>query len=714
MGNIKQPIWVGLLGLPTDQLSDVTKHRVGKELELHHNSMPVYVPDNDFEGHYSHFSKKILWPMFHYQIPDNPKSKVYEDHSWNHYVAVNQHFADKIVANYKRGDTVWINDYHLLLLPRMIRQKIPHAMIGFFLHIAFPSSEVFRCLGQRSEILDGMLGSNVIGFQTDEYCRQFLQTCARLLYVEATPSGVQLEHSFVNVISLPIGIDPISLKHCFEDPEVQALAEELKARYEGKALLVGRDKLDHVKGVRQKLLSYERFLQQHPEWRDKVILIQVALPTNGEHDLQSQISDIVSRINSRFGNISTQYQPIIFLRQDISFSSYLALLSVADCLLVTSLREGMNLTSHEYIFCQQKKKSPLILSEFVGSSDVFGKDAIIVNPWDYRQTARAIASSLTMSTEEKEQRWSTLNAKIMREDGANWASTFIAQIQKDWIEQRRKESSHIPKLSVERFAQNYKEAKKRLFFIDYEGTLIRWGSPQQVVMSSAQIIVDLLNVLVADPRNIVYITSERTPSELERSFRRIPGIGLVAENGCFLRPPNGEWHNLAGGVDLSWRPSAREILQYYAERTPGSFVEEKNVEMVFHYARAENTTDAQRYLNSIFAHTYQGRQVNELTNHINDSCAGQSMHARPMDGYLVIEAKDINKGTAAAKAVSLLGVQEAELGYIMVFGNDRADEEIFSWANDYQASQTCIVLTVSVGARNTEAKTYVPSPIGMS
>lgn len=271
-GFLGDKTWVGTLGMPTDALNPHTKAAIAERLEDEHDSLTVFVDDRDFDGHYTHFCKTILWPVLHYQIPDNPKSKAYEDHSWVYYVKLNQAFAERIAKNWKRGDSIWVHDYHLLLVPAMLRKLLPDAQIGFFLHIAFPSSEVFRCLAPRKELLEGILGANLVGFQTDEYCRHFLQTCSRILCVEATNEGVQLEDRFVNVGTFPIGIDPTSWDKRRRAADVEQWIQTISKRYEGKRLIVGRDKLDNIRGVRQKLLSYELFLNTYPEWRDKVCL----------------------------------------------------------------------------------------------------------------------------------------------------------------------------------------------------------------------------------------------------------------------------------------------------------------------------------------------------------------------------------------------------------------------------------------------------------
>lgn len=491
-GKLNDKIWVGTLGMPTDVLEDTQQRQdIEDRLATEHDSLTVFCKDSDFDGHYTHYCKQILWPVFHYQIPDNPKSKAYEDHSWVFYVKVNQAFADKIVKNWKRGDVIWIHDYHLLLVPAMIRKKLPDAKIGFFLHVAFPSSEVFRCLAVRKELLEGMLGANLIGFQIHEYARHFLQTCSRLLCVEATNDGVQLEDRFVDVINLAIGIDPVALDMNRTDPDVAKWLSTMQERYRGKKLIVARDKLDSVRGVRQKLLAYELFLNKYPEWRDHVVMIQVATSTTEQGELDATVSDIVTRVNSSWANLA--YQPLVYLKQDISYPQYLALLTVADALMIASQREGMNLTCHEYLFCQDgkfeghNKFGSLILSEFTGSASVFGGNELSVNPWDYRQCAEAIKIALEMGDEEKEVRWGKLYQAVMHHTAEHWFTAFLTRLNKVYDEQHRRDTTSVPRLSINALAQSYQKSNRRLFILDYEGTLASWGSPYDIILTSPQV-----------------------------------------------------------------------------------------------------------------------------------------------------------------------------------------------------------------------------------
>lgn len=719
-GTLEDHIWIGTLGMPTDALEDTQqKQDIEDRLATEYDSLTVFCKDSDFDGHYTHYCKQILWPVFHYQIPDNPKSKAYEDHSWVYYVKVNQAFADKIVKNWKRGDIIWIHDYHLLLVPQMVRKKLPDAKIGFFLHVAFPSSEVFRCLAVRKELLEGILGANLIGFQIKEYARHFLQTCSRLLCVEATTDGVQLEERFVDVIDLAIGIDPIALNMNRADPSVEEWLSVMQERYHGKKLIVARDKLDHVRGVRPKLLAYELFLNKYPEWRDRVVMIQVATSTTEQAELDATVSDIVTRVNSSWANLA--YQPLVYLKQDISYAQYLALLTVADALMIASQREGMNLTSHEFIFCQDgrfeghNRYGSCILSEFTGSASVFGGNELSVNPWDYRQCAEAIKTALEMEDPEKERRWKGLYKAVTHHTAEHWFTAFIERLDKVYDEQHRRDTTSVPRLSINALGQQYQESSRRLFILDYEGTLASWGSPTSIILTSPQRTIDVLNDILSDSKNTVYVMSGRTPEELDQLFKRVPNLGLIAENGCFLKEfgtshGRGKWIEMADPEKMrSWKDSVEQIMRYYQERTPGSWIESRNCSLIFHYKNADDFEAA-------------SRQAGDCASHINDACEEQRVRAIPLEGAVAVEPIDWSKGTAAEAILEKLkdkmhpdSTHNAPMDFLMVAGDGRDDEVIFRWANNLgNTGEVKNVTTVSLGSRNTEAmKTLTQGVTGM-
>lgn len=395
---MKKKLWVGTLGTCTDSYSEPLRKDIDRRMLDQRDSLPVWIPDAEFQSCYDEFCHQVLWPCLHYTIPDAPKTKnFFESASYKQYVAVNQRFASAIISQFKEGDIIWVNDYHLLLLPLLLRlspQIPPNTPIGFFMHVAFPSSEIFRCLSVRKDLLRGMLGADVVGFQTANYARHWRQTVSRILSYEALPRGIQIPEGegltveearakengetdekarvrdgigergrFVDVGVFPMGIDVHQLRAKMQEPDVEEWLQVLKQRYAGMKLVVGRDKLDEVQGVKQKLLAFEAFLIKYPSFQGKVVLIQVALQTTdlNEH-AAGGVADVVSRINGRFSSLT--YQPVVFLHtQDLTFSQYLALLKVGDAFIVTSLREGMALRTHEFVECQEGRCRPLILSE---------------------------------------------------------------------------------------------------------------------------------------------------------------------------------------------------------------------------------------------------------------------------------------------------------------------------------------------------------------
>ncbi|KAJ1758072.1 Trehalose-6-P synthase/phosphatase complex subunit [Coemansia sp. RSA 2523] len=428
-------VWIGELGITTEGWSEERKTAVSNRLLDEFETLPVFVSDTEFEGHYSRFSKQLIWPAFHYIMPEMPQWHGWEKSAYEAALATCERFADRIVDIYRDGDIIWVNDYHLMLLPKLIRERLPGAKIGFFLHIPFPSSEIFRCLHVRKELLEGMLGADVVGLQTFSYKRHLIQTAKRVLGVTGSPSGLTLDRGHVVVGQYAMGLDPVGVEGKWSNATVGELIEFLNEKYSGKYLLVGRDKLDHVKGVRQKLLGYECFLEANPEFAGKTVLTQIALTTAEHNELQVQVMDVVNRINSKFGNI--EHQPVVFFHKDIPYSQYLALLSAADAMVITSLRDGMNLTSHEYVICQREKKSPLVLSEFVGTYGSFNGGALGVNPMDTRAIAQAIKDALVMSDEEKLARWNLLHRQVLTNSASSFVSSFISDIESAHAEAER-------------------------------------------------------------------------------------------------------------------------------------------------------------------------------------------------------------------------------------------------------------------------------------
>ncbi|WBW70772.1 alpha,alpha-trehalose-phosphate synthase [Schizosaccharomyces osmophilus] len=673
-GKFGEHVFIGTSGVPTDSLPDMVKQKISDDYLTSHNSIVVYPSDTDFVGHYNHYCKNILWPTFHYQIPDNPKSKAYEDHSWANYVKVNQNFADAILANYREGDMVWINDYHLLLVPQIIREKIPAANIGFFLHIPFPSSEVSRCLATRQEILHGMLGANILGFQIPEFAYHFLQTCSRLINIDIRKDGtVSLDGRKIEIVALPISIDPTSLDKQLQSSQVQHWIRVLRDRFKGKHIILSHDKLDPICGLRSKLLSFEIFLHRYPQYRENTILLQIAPESLQDNFHLPLISDIVTRINSSYSNIASRHVPVILLRQKISIYQFLALMILSDALIDNSLREGISLTSHQFIYAQRERHRPLILSEFVGSSSILGQNAIIVNPWDYSNTADAFYRALSMLPGECEERSKVMCNLILRHDATSWAITFGTLIKESWKEQQANDKNKLT-FSADLILNPYQNAKKRLLFLYLEGTITSWGSQNQSVTSGLQRTVNLLTNLTADPKNIVYIISALGRQELDQLFQRVPRLGLVAENGCFTRaPPTADalppseqqiaalWKNEIKNVDLSWIKTVTEIFGYYAERAAGSYVEEKDASVALHLREAEDSEFA----------SWAAKECCESVNNFDIPC-----RATIQNDTVICRSSKVSKRLAVEDIYKSYG---ADFDFIFSASNETDDDSVFRW-----------------------------------
>lgn len=577
-------LFIGTPSLYSDEewLSLRLRRFLSNQYRDERSSVPVWVTSYVFRNAYANFCKGILWPTFHYTLPTH-KALEGEQEAFDSYRDLNMAFARKIADEWREGDIVFINDYHLLLVPQMLREILPSATIGLFVHIAFPSSELFRCLAMRETLLRGMLGADLVGFQTHNFCRHFRQTVSRILQLEATPKGVQSQTFFTTVSSFPIGIDPRSLNAKRSDPDVAEWVNKLTERYEGRKVIVGRDKLDWIRGVRQKLLAFEVFLNEHPEWVGKVVLIQVALATNEDNEEAGEANDVVSRINSRYSTLT--YQPVVFLHvQDITFSQYLALLTVADAFMASSLREGMNLTTHEYIICQEEKQSPLILSEFTGTYSAL-KACIGINPWNTKQVAHAIHKALTMSEDEGRARWADLHRTVVTQTALQWITSLLSRLERAHIEQQRRDNTFIPKLEVGQIVSEWRADQSRLIMLDLEGSLL----PESIVflrkaqqLELPEQLVTTLTELAGDSKNSIYVFSSLSSAFLDKIAEKVPRVGIVSEDGCSVRHPGQSgWMSLTAGISTSWKISVKQILQYFQDRTPGSFLHDRGSTLFF-------------------------------------------------------------------------------------------------------------------------------------
>lgn len=652
--------WVGTLAMPTDEVPEHVLSDISKTLSEEYFSTPIFPSDLTFSGHYKSFCKQMLWPTLHYEIPDNPKSKAFEDHSWGHYKALNQMMADKIVEVYQQENghldpedpenMIWIHDYHLLLVPQMIREKLPDAKIGLFLHVSFPSSEVFRCLAQREALLKGMLGANCVSFQTEEYVRHFLQTCSRLLLADTNDYGMSYKGNFTMVNTIPVGIDANSLNELLTTDNVVSWRTKIRQRWGHQKLIVSRDKLDKLRGIKEKLLAYETFLKANPCYIDDTVLIQICIGSTSDDDYSTEVMQIVSRINSMAENISVS-QPVVLLQQDITFDQYLALQIESDVFVVSSMREGLNLTCHEFIVATNERKSPLMLSEFTGSSHLLQGGAVLINPWDIRNFSKMFLKLLTMDPDEKIKRWRICHDVVTQHDYRSWIRGCLNSVNEAWKLSEERNAINVQPLKQSVLREFNNVGGKKLYFINLEtaSTVTNFGefkSISNVPVSSKTLeiknsdlippthIVKLLNELLNDSNNKVYLCSYFKRLTLDTLFKRMPKLGLIAENGGYIKIiETNKWVSIVDEQEvMKWMPQVKQIVEAKVERLPGSKADVEDCTIIFNPGKSL-IEDRARSMDLI----------GDLIQHVNDVFnKTDGAHASLIRNNVVVQQNQLN------------------------------------------------------------------------
>jgi len=567
--------------------------------------IPVYLDSDTVERYYNGYCNNVLWPLFHY-VPLPFEARLDETNNvsvqWAAYKYANELFADAILAQYCPGDVVWCHDYHLMMLPAVLRERDPRMKVGWFLHTPFPSSEIYRTLPLREELLRGVLKADLIGFHTYDYGRHFVSACTRILGLEGTPEGVEDNGVCTRVAAFPIGIDPERFTRALETDAVRAHMAELRLRFAGRKVMLGVDRLDMIKGIPQKLLGFEKFLEEHPEWRDRVLLVQIAVPTRSNvreyKRLANQVHEIVGRINGRFGSLASV--PIHHLDRTLAFDELCALYAVTDVAMVTSLRDGMNLVSYEFVACQSSNAGVLILSEFAGAAQSLGAGAILVNPWNVRDIASAIEDALTMSESERRERQRQNFFHVTIHTAQAWADTFVSELNDTYVEAELRTKRIPPALHIGAAVSVFARAKgERLLILGFNSTLtaaVDAPRRQRQQFDQSKSLVTLhpaaeaaLQALAADPRTTLCIVSGSERGRLEEYFGGLRAW-LVAENGVFVRTPehaggapDSGWVTTAENAHLEWLESVQHVFDYFCERTPRSFVERRDTSLVWNY-----------------------------------------------------------------------------------------------------------------------------------
>lgn len=640
-------IWVGWPGILN---SESDRELIEKELLYKFQCCPVFLSEKEVEGYYRVFSNKTIWPLFHYF----PQYSVYEQSGWKTYKKVNQLFAEKVLELSEPNDIIWIHDYHLMLLPGILRKELPDATIGFFLHIPFPSMELFCLLPCREELLRGLLGADLIGFHTYDYARHFSSSVLRLLGYEQEFDKIIVGNRRIQIDVFPMGVDVKKFERATNDKTVKREVTRIHRKVNSCKIILSIDRLDYTKGIPERLEAFELFLEKYPEWHKKVILILVCVPSRTRVKLyqllKKRVDELVGRINGKYATAG--WIPIWYLYRFLSFNKMVAYYKLADIALVTPLRDGMNLIAKEFIATKKAAKGVLILSELTGASKELG-EALIVNPNHKEKLAETLDYALKMPEAIQIQNNKRMQRRLHRYNIEKWGSDFIDRLLETKKFQNELKTRELNGTTRDRLINHYHKSKSRLFLLDYDGTLVPFVTDPLKATPDRELL-KLLKEL--RKQNTVVIISGRDRWTMEKWFGKT-GINLIAEHGACIKEKRNQWKQTKT-LTGKWKEQIVPVLELFTDRLPGSFVEEKEFSLVWHYRKAEPELARLR--------------ARELVDLLSSLTANTELQV--LQGKKVVEIKNraINKGR-----VALYWLSKNRWDFILGIGDDWTDEDLF-------------------------------------
>ncbi|MCK6589676.1 MAG: bifunctional alpha,alpha-trehalose-phosphate synthase (UDP-forming)/trehalose-phosphatase [Polyangiaceae bacterium] len=649
------------LGWPGD-LSGLT----GEQRETVHEDLralrvvPLELSESEINGFYEGFSNRVLWPLFHYLLDQVPL----DSRDWGTYQAVNRRFAEAIAERLQPGDLVWIHDYQLMLVPGLLRELAPKARIGFFLHIPFPASEVFRILPWREEILRGLLGADVIGFHTFTYLRHFTSSLLRIVGIEADVDRISFTGRHVQLGAFPMGVDAAALAALVEAPQPLDAALAPREKRAGERIVLGVDRLDYTKGIPRRLLAFERVLERHPELRGKLRMIQVAVPSRTQipayEEFRRRVDEMVGRINGQYGTIDGV--PIHYLYQSFNQADLAAMYRAADVMLVTPLRDGMNLVAKEFVASRTDDDGVLILSEFAGAASELG-EALIINPYDVDGVATAIVQAISMPAEERAFRMRALRQRVTTYDVHYWVRSFLDTLTPEDEEEEPQETearTTLPPMNIADVTRRLFEAPRLVLLLDYDGTLMPFSNAPDLARPDAELF-SLLQALTMRPATHVHIVSGRSREPLASWLSGL-SVVLHTEHGYWTRhAPDAPWTPLFE-ISADWKLKVLSVLQQYAAKTPGARIEEKTTSIAWHYRMADPE--------------YGAAQAKELRFHLASVLSNAPMHVLRGEKVVEVRLHGIHKGVIPPTVMA----QESGPYTMLIMGDDRTDEDMFAAA----------------------------------
>ncbi len=670
-------VWVGWPGGDVDA---VVRPRLRAEAMERFRARPVFLRPGEADRFYEGFCNRTLWPLFHYF----PSLVSVDEREWATYRAVNEEFRDAVLEVVRPGDAVWVHDYHLMLLPALLRERAPDLPIAFFLHVPFPAYEIFRVLPDpwARALLEGVLGADVVGVHTYDYARHVLRSAQRILGLEHRQGEVALPQRLVRVDAFPMGVDFARYAKSASDPAVAAERAKLRAALGDRKTILSVDRLDYSKGILNRLLAFETFLDRNESWRGRVSLVMVAVPSRTGIDayrkMKTQIDEAVGRVNGRFGHVG--WTPISYQFRGLDFAPLAALYAHCDVALVTPLRDGMNLVAKEYLACRADDTGVLILSDTTGAARELG-EAILVNPHHVAGLAEAIREALEMPVEEQRRRNRPARTRLARYDVVRWGAEQFARLDEAREAARRYRARVLPRDARAVEVARYRAATRRLLLLDYDGTLAPFTRDPAAAVPAPRV-REVLERLAADPANTVVVVSGRDARTLEAWFDGAP-LGLVAEHGAKVREIGGEW-SAPSVPSTSWKQRVLPILEVFADRLPGSFVEEKEACVAWHYRGADDELGPVR--------------ARELVEALEGVQAADGFHVLRGNKVVEVRPAGATKGDAAARWIS-----RAHPDFVLAAGDDVTDEDLFVALPE-------TALSIRVGLGESHARFNLESP----
>ena len=676
-------IWIGWSGLTEEELNPELSKKVDKAI-FKEKCVSVPLTEKDVEDFYFGFSNKTLWPLFHYFM----EFTEFEKNQWEAYKEVNQKFADVVLEHVNDGDTVWVHDYQLLLLPQLIKKKRPNISIGFFLHIPFPSFEIFRTFPWREELLEGMLGADLLGFHTYDYERHFLSSIKRILRLEVNFNEITYHDRMVKVDSFPMGIDynkfyNAALEHTNQDKkeksELQRRLDDHIQTSQNTKLILSIDRLDYTKGIPNRIRAFEHFLNKYPQFKEKVRLIMLAVPSRSNvpqyQKLKSDTDELVGRINGKFATVS--WTPIWYFYRSMPFENLIDLYTSADIALITPVRDGMNLVAKEYVATRTKKDGVLILSEMAGAAKEMN-EALLINPNNFEQIADSLKYALEMPVEEQNTRMTILQERLERYTVEKWAKEFMNSLNATKIMKSVIVAKAMDKPNEISMLSAFNTAKKRLLFLDYDGTLVGFKN-NPVDAKPDDELITLLDRLNQLENTDIVIVSGRDRETFE-SWYNSKNYNLITDHGVWLKEKNSEWQMLER-LKTNWMDNILPVLETFVDRTPGTFIEKKKYSLAWHYRKADPELAQIRTI--------------ELNTVLTSLISNNDLSVLKGNKVIEIKSSSVNKGRATSRWMT-----KDDYDFIFAIGDDWTDEYMFE-------ELPSTAYTVKVGFKKTKAKYYV-------